>query len=138
MQRDPLDIAHAWLKQSSADLRAGERNRDTPFLACFLAQQSAEKALKALLYWRKGDAMRLHQIAKLLDELGEEFVDATIAADLRTLDKYYTTTRYPDSIDFASPEESFSQREATEALRIAASAVDAVRRLLPQPPPPTA
>jgi HEPN domain-containing protein len=44
MQREPSEIAGCWLEQARAELEAGERNLDRPFLACFLAQQSADKA----------------------------------------------------------------------------------------------
>lgn len=134
MQREPSEIAGRWLEQAAADFEAGQRNRERPFLACFLAQQCAEKALKALLYWRKGDHPRIHLIATLLDELaagsdGDEpalqsgNIPAELDAELRTLDKYYTTTRYPDTLDYALPAASFSKREADEALRIASSII---------------
>ncbi|HID20684.1 MAG TPA: HEPN domain-containing protein [Methanophagales archaeon] len=66
-------------------------------LACFLAQQSAEKGLKAFLYARGEGLVFGHSVAELcrraasLDrELG------TIRKKAATLDKYYIPTRYPN------------------------------------------
>jgi len=49
-----LTEAERWLKQSLHDRDAARLNRDHAFHehACFLAQQSAEKALKAFLLQR--------------------------------------------------------------------------------------
>lgn len=67
-------------------------------------------------------------IATLLDELATagDDVPESLDADLRTLDKYYTTTRYPDTLDYALPAASFSPREADESLGIASSVVTLV------------
>jgi len=131
MQREPIEVAKRWLAQADADLAAGQRNRESAFLACFLAQQSAEKALKGLLQWSRGDHQRIHLIASLLDECALAGpVPEALDAAARTLDKYYTTTRYPDALDYALPAESFSVREADEALRIAGEVASYVRKRL--------
>jgi HEPN domain-containing protein len=133
MQREPLEIATRWLEQAEADLEAGTRNRERPFLACFLSQQSAEKALKGLLYWLRGDHQRIHLIATLLDECATaEPVPRDLDADARTLDKYYTTTRYPDVLDYALPAASFSVPEADAALAIAQRVIAHARERLRQ------
>ncbi len=137
MQQDPADLAFRWYDQAAADLDAGNRNAEfgIAYLACFLAQQSAEKALKGLLLWTRGDKPRLHLIAQLIRELPEaDRPAAHLVADAQTLDKYYTTTRYPDTLDFALPSQSFSAREARGALDIAASVLQFVLTRLPERP----
>ncbi len=139
MQQDPADLAYRWFDQAFADHDAGLRNAEfgIAYLACFLAQQSAEKALTGLLYWTSGDKPRVHLIAQLLRELpSTDRPLPELVADAQTLDKYYTTTRYPDTLDFALPSQSFSAREAEGALEIAASVLRFVRERLPQRPPP--
>lgn len=138
MQRDPAELAYRWFDQANADLDAGRRNAELgiAYLACFLAQQSAEKALKSLLFWTSGDRPRLHLIAMLLADIPVEHApNATLAAEARTLDKYYTTTRYPDTLDYALPSQSFGKREADAALDIAASIIAFVEQQLPERPP---
>ena len=131
MQREPIEIARRWLAQAHSDLAVAGRNRESPFLACFLAQQSAEKALKGLLQWLRGDHQRIHLIASLLEECSLVVtVPDQLNAEARTLDKYYTTTRYPDALDYALPAESFSVREADEAIRIASEVLSWVGRQL--------
>ena len=50
MRRTPDEEALRWLRQSEADLDAAKYNFEGNiyYLVCFLAQQIAEKALKAL------------------------------------------------------------------------------------------
>jgi HEPN domain-containing protein len=140
MQRDPAELAYRWYDQAAADLDAGQRTAESgiAYLACFLAQQSAEKALKALLYWTRGDWPRIHLIEMLLRELAPEHTPtADLAADARSLDKYYTTTRYPDVLDHALPAASFVRREADGALDIARAVLEFVGSHLPLRPPGT-
>lgn len=137
MQRDPAELAYRWYDQAAADLDAGQRTAESgiAYLACFLAQQSAEKALKALLYWTKGDRPRIHLIETLLSELAPEHApSAELRADARSLDKYYTTTRYPDVLDYALPATSFVRREADAALAIARDVLAFVEAHLPERP----
>jgi HEPN domain-containing protein len=137
MQRDPAELAYRWYDQAAADLDAGERNAEAgiAYLACFLAQQSAEKALKALLYWTRGDWPRIHLIETLLRELAPEHAPRPeLADDARSLDKYYTTTRYPDVLDHALPAASFVRREADGALAVARAVLEFVGTHLPPRP----
>jgi HEPN domain-containing protein len=137
MQRDPAELAYRWYDQAAADLDAGQRTAESgiAYLACFLAQQSAEKALEALLYWTRGDWPRIHLIETLLRELAPEQAPAAdLAAEARSLDKYYTTTRYPDVLDYALPATSFVRREADSALTVARDVLAFVESHLPDRP----
>jgi len=132
MQREPREIVGCWLEQARAELEAGERNLDRPFLACFLAQQSADKALKALVFWRNGQFNSRDSIATLLDQLPSNSRDVSpmLRTELRALDKYYTKTRYPDPPDYAVPAASFSSEEAGDALGTASCTVALVAVVL--------
>ena len=52
MRRSPLEEGRRWLEQAQEDLRWAEdlSRRGGYHIACFLAQQVGEKALKAFLY----------------------------------------------------------------------------------------
>lgn len=132
MQKHPADLTRGWWEQAADDLTNGRRLSDTGVyhLACFLAQQSAEKAIKAILLWERGDWPRTHAIRLLLAELGDVAIDSELARDLETLEKFYVTTRYPDALDYAPPFRSFSKAEADAALGIAQRALDRVRDYL--------
>ena len=65
--------AGLWLRQANDDLRAARilQGAAQAAQACFLAQQTGEKALKALLAAEDRD-LRSHSLGALLRELGEE------------------------------------------------------------------
>jgi HEPN domain-containing protein len=91
-------------------------------------------SLKAGLVWLHGDYPRVHLIRALIEELAA--TDWTLPDDVarraRTLDKFYTTTRYPDALDYALPAEAFTHAEATEALEIAEDVAKRVHAALDQ------
>jgi HEPN domain-containing protein len=123
MQRHPSELASRWLEQCDRNLTDARDllERDRFHLACFLAQQAAEMSLKAALVWFHGDYPRVHLIRTLIEELAstEWQLPDEVARRARTLDKFYTTTRYPDALDYALPAEAFTPAEAKEALEIA-------------------
>ena len=138
MQPDPLELARRWFQQGSDDLEDAGISLEAAryHVACFFAQQSAEKTLKALLYWTAGDYPRRHLIATLLEELAESpvHVPDEIAAGARALDKYYMTTRYPDVLDYALPTNAFHRDEAERAIAYARDVRDFVGDRLPKSP----
>lgn len=133
MQEHPLEHARRWLRQALDDCAVAEElRRDGRYnVACFLAQQSAEKALKGLLYWRRGDYPRLHAIGTLIEEL--RTADAALAERLHeaaALDTYYLSTRYPDALDGGLPATSFFAKEAELAIGRARDVLDVVEKEL--------
>jgi HEPN domain-containing protein len=133
MQEHPLEHARRWLGQARADFEAAEANcAETRYsLACFLCQQTAEKALKAMLIWLNGDYPRRHVIGDLLSELN--LVDSTSAKKLSEssdLDIYYQSTRYPDAIGGAIPAATFHRRQAELAIQLAREVLDVAGEVL--------
>jgi HEPN domain-containing protein len=133
MQRDRFEVADGWLATARQDLRlARQLTAEMPNVACFHAQQAAEKAVKAGLVAHAGDAARDHAIVALLAE-AETF--AAVAPALldraRRLDKFYVATRYPDALGGLDPTIMFGESEATEAVGwaelVVAFGVDLVR-----------
>jgi HEPN domain-containing protein len=94
------------------------RHREgAPAHVCFLAQQMAEKYLKALLLFYSHDYPKTHDLHQLAT-LSEAYVKdlfSVLQEEIVLLAAYYVGTRYPADI----PLESFSWEVAQEALEAA-------------------
>ncbi len=130
-----LADAHRWLRQAHADLAAARHNAQAhPFVACFFAQQSAEKAVKAVQIAASGMLPRTHSVGRLLElakGLVNEFDAGTARRRGAQLDRLYTETRYPDALPDTIPAEYFTQEDATDAIVDAKAIVEAVAAALP-------
>ena len=134
MQDHPAKVAQAWFIQAREELSntlfalEGERYA----LCCFLAQQTAEKALKALLIWIAGSKPRTHLLVELRDELRQhQAITVDDLPEITILDQYYVSTRYPDALAGGIPAFSFVKRQAKEAYEIAADALRIAHERLP-------
>jgi HEPN domain-containing protein len=58
------DAAQRWLRQAEHDLRIarGHHERADYSDACFMAEQAAQKALKAFLIWKGQRSVPLHSV----------------------------------------------------------------------------
>ncbi len=136
MRRTPKEEAMRWFRQSEMDLgdarfaMSGGRHH----LACFLAQQAGEKALKAIIYHYGADDVWGHSVAELCQDaanLDSSFSE--LAKDAAPLDKYYIPTRYPNGLPGGIPSEAFSRADAEIAIAMAGKVLDFVReRLSPE------
>ncbi len=75
MRNDPYIEGRRWLEQAQTDLKWARHLLDAGayYLVCFLAQQTAEKALKALLY-AQGESLVLgHSVRQLSQRAAEYF-----------------------------------------------------------------
>ena len=110
--------ARAWLANAHDDLLAASRLTEGLWhLACFHAQQAAEKGLKAVLTLREGDVPLTHIIRELLtacDAAGIH-VDDAVAKRALLLEKYYIPTRYPDALGWAHAASAYSEADAASA-----------------------
>jgi HEPN domain-containing protein len=126
MNVDNRSRARAWLSNAGGDLRAvSVLADDLPHLACFHAQQAAEKALKAVLTLREGDVPLTHVLRELLDacaSAGDAAPDDVRAGAL-SLEKFYVPTRYPDALGWADAALAFTRRDADGARDDAAAVV---------------
>lgn len=108
-----------WIEQAARDLQGARWLAEGGFFewACFIAQQGAEKAVKAAYQKLGGDAWG-HSVAMLLVGLRER---AHVAEDIvtcgRVLDRFYIPARYPNSWDEGSPKDYHSREDADHALR---------------------
>jgi len=90
--------------------------------ACFIAQQVAEKALRAIAYFRGADLVKGHSVYLVCRELG---INGELEEQARLLDQFYIPTRYPDAQPAGAPFQYFSREQAERALGFAENFVGA-------------
>lgn len=135
MKPDPKEEAQRWLLQADNDLDAARSIMGLGFYAqaCFLAQQAAEKGLKALVYRQGARYVLGHSIRGLLEQLLEQYPALERSRELASrLDQYYITSRYPNALPEGglAPFQVFTQGQAQEALDGAEGILREVRQLL--------
>ena len=107
-----------WIEQSKRDLQmAGQAAASGfPEWACFIAQQAAEKAIKAV-YQKRGGVAWGCSVADLLQGLSS---DCKIPSDLsrvaRNLDRWYIQARYPDGFPQGKPGDYVDMEDAKDAI----------------------
>lgn len=114
--------AARWLAQAESDLAFADlgAREGFPAQACFVSQQAAEKALKALHYLAGARVVLGHSLVELLgDLLPRHPALAELRDAARQLDQYYVPTRYPNGLPGGVPAEVFSRTQAEEAVRYA-------------------
>jgi HEPN domain-containing protein len=133
--KNPKETSRRWLAQAEHSLSTTRVLLENGLWAdaCFHSEQTAQLALKAFLYWRGRRFVNIHSIHALALECSKEDAQFLAVADYGSvLDRYYLTTRYPDTLPApAVPFESFTQQEAQQALGYAAEIVELVRAQIP-------
>ena len=123
-----------WLTTAEEDLRAAHALKDSKNFshACFIAQQSAEKALKALWFNNDAEPWR-HSIQKLVREFPR--TDLLLDPELWVknavfLDKLYIPTRYPNGLPDLTPGQSYTVEDAQQAIEKANFFLTETRKLI--------
>jgi HEPN domain-containing protein len=121
---------HAWIKKAENDLKTAEHiltlKENCPFdIACFHAQQCAEKYLKALLVSRSVDFPKTHDLRFLMQRIPEDITLRLRIEEVVSLNRYTIEARYPGDW------EPFNRREAEKAVAIARKVRRAVKEFLP-------
>lgn len=122
-----------WLAQAEAD-RQGLRllfDGQSYHLACFVAQQVAEKALKAFLY-AQGEELVIGHSVEALCRWAAEFDPAfeALRLEIAPLDGYYIATRYPNGLPGSIPALVYNRQAAELTMGMADQALTAVRERL--------
>ncbi len=130
MRRSAREEGERWLEQAEIDLRWAQdlADRGGYHLACFMAQQVGEKALKAFLYAQGEEIVLGHAVERLCREAARQ--DPRFGERLARwaiLDGYYVPTRYPNSLPDSIPARVYTRDAAQEAVRLAAEIVTFVR-----------
>lgn len=117
-----------WLRHARSDLALASA-RNTPEILleslCFHAQQTVEKALKAVLVAQGVSFPRTHNIGVLLDLLPAPLQPPPTIQAADILTDYAVSSRYPGEV------EPVSEAEYQEALRLAELAVNWATACLP-------
>ncbi len=105
--KDWIDEAEGDLIHAKNDIKGGFYN-----WACFSAQQSSEKAVKAVFQKMHAEAWG-HSVADLLDELSKKHkVPEKLVQGAMELDKAYIPARYPNAHPSGSPRRKYTRGEA--------------------------
>ena len=133
MRRSPREEGRRWLEQATEDLRWADHLavQGGYHIACFLAQQVGEKALKAFLYAAGEEVVLGHSVERLCADAVHH--DAAFAERGRRgaiLDGFYVPARYPNSLPDSIPARIYTEDAAREAVRLAREIVTHVAERL--------
>lgn len=107
-----------WITRAQDDLQAVTSLYDDELyaLACFHAQQCAEKSLKAFLLQKENTIPKIHALPELLARCEKhEKKFGKFQESVEQLDKFYRPTRYPDAMAGILPEGWPGKREVKRA-----------------------
>jgi HEPN domain-containing protein len=124
-----VNRAADWLRQAERDLGLAETAMATKYYewAAFGAQQSAEKAVKALIQSLHGSA-RGHSITEMLRQLPPTVqVPKPVLVGAQGLDRIYVTARYPNGFASGSPSEYFNEEGSRELVEYARTILEFCR-----------
>lgn len=121
-----IQEARRWLRYAAEDLASAktlaESSTAVPRQSCWLAQQAAEKALKAALVCRRIDFPRTHDLDLLRNLLPADCRARTEPADVAELTEWAIEARYPGDWPEATP------ADAARAIATAAVIVQIVHQ----------
>lgn len=123
-------LAERWLAFADEDLRMAQLALDERLWnqACFHSHQGAEKSRKALVAERGGSTPRTHRLTDLMSLLGGR-IQEDLENELRSLEGFYISTRYPDAVPGSLPEGLPEEEDAREAFSAARKVSKVVREM---------
>ncbi len=122
-----------WLRHAEADLKYARilHREGGHYLACYLSQQVAEKALKAVLYHEGEETVLGHSVRKLGERAAEYRPSFSAVVDkCSLLDSYYIPTRYPNGLPDAIAPDVYDETTAKRALDLAQVVIDAADEII--------
>lgn len=121
---DPTHEALRWLRYALEDFQAAEASLGHPRLVprhtCWLAQQAAEKALKAGLVALQIEFPRWHDLDALRNLLPEDWLVKAACPDLGELTEWAVEARYPGDWEEATTEHAL---RAVEQARLVVTVI---------------
>jgi HEPN domain-containing protein len=123
-----------WFIQSENDLEFVRwLNKEKKFSdkGCFVAQQSAEKAMKACLYTQGERLVIGHSLFDFCEKIKTNISGfSEIINECRRLDRYYIPTRYPNGLPGGIPFQYFTEEDIRNALNDTEKVVNFCRKFL--------
>jgi HEPN domain-containing protein len=120
---NPSD-AKVWINHSESDLRAAvtllKSEEFFPLQICFLSQQCAEKAVKAILIFEEVNFPKIHDLDRLRDLIPKGWKVKEQFPDLAALTIWAVESRYPGDMP------DVTEHEERETLRLAGAVFDTV------------
>lgn len=119
-----------WLDYAKMDLNGAKLLNSADFprpiqLVCYHCQQSAEKAVKALLIQHGCSIPRTHDIVFLLENIRNNVViDDKLYKHASYLTKYGVETRYPNELDLTEKDADAALEYATEIYKWVESMIE--------------
>ena len=116
--------AKVWLEYSKSDLHAAQTLLESkeffPLQICFLSQQCAEKAIKAILVFENVNFPKVHDLDRLHDLIPRGWKVKQKFPDLAELTIWAVEARYPADMP------AVMEKEAREAFLLAKAVFDSV------------
>ena len=120
MNANPKEKAQRWLLHAETDLGFARLALEIGFYypqACFMVHQSAEKALKALLYLRGTRLIREDSISELLARVADVHPGLNRYQEMASrLDEYYFMARYLEPKPGSASDQSVGEVQAKETV----------------------
>jgi HEPN domain-containing protein len=120
-----------WRAAAETAFRSARSQRDAGFFAwaCFIFEQAAQFALKALLH-SAGRGEKTHDLTKLWKELSNAGVDLAPELEdvLKRLSRHYLLPRYPDLLPEGEPAGFYGRADADQAFEDAQAVIAEVDR----------
>jgi len=127
---EPKAEASRWLEQAEDDLDFARHAMAGDFFhqVCFISQQAAEQALKALHFADGARSIIGHSVVSLLRRLLPSHPRLDALKDLvAELDLFYIPTRYPNGLVEGTPRQAFTRSQAERALAAAETILGSVK-----------
>lgn len=111
-----------WLERAERDLDSSRYNlRGKKYdVAAFLAQQAAEKAMKALYIMKYKELWKIHDLVKLGEKVS---APKEILVLCEKLNQHYIATRYP-------VEAEYSEADSSEAVNDSEKVIEWARQMI--------
>jgi len=125
MNSDLHEVVLQWFEYASQDLKAAQEIAKADYLhpriACFLAQQSVEKSIKAILTLNEVEFKKTHDLEQLVLETPDKVRLFLDNLDISWLTGWAVTGRYPGDWPEAT------RLEAKRAIQIAVEVYDHIK-----------